>query len=227
MDTPPEVKKEFWRIVREIKRSDAPDEEEIRIAADIRDMLFVIRRGRTYALRSTLGIMFLIGILVSVVPYLYLLSFPLDWTQILVWNMDSWILFAFRFIAVFMGIAFFYPFGRLIAGRLLGIKIMGVCWDDFREPTLRIDYVTFLSLHPSRRKWFFFIGGIWTVITSLIYWIVGMLMAMDFTGMIPLIVLLIFEGGVLLSQKPTYKLGEMGLCNRERKIEREWKRKAE
>lgn len=219
-----ETKKEFWRLVREIKRESHPNPQEIEKAAEIRDELFEIRRGKTYSLKPTLGIMFLIGLVTSVIPFVYLLSLPLNWTQILVWTPENWILFALRFIVVFMGIAFFYPFGRLIAGRILGIRIMGVCWDDFREPTLRIDYVSFLSLSPPKRKWFFFLGGIWTVITSLIYWLIGMIIAMDITGMIPFIVLLMFEGIVILSNRPTYKLGEMGLFNRERKIERAWRK---
>jgi len=218
-----DTKKEFWRIVREIKRDSNPDQQEIIKAAEIRDHLFVIRRGKTYSLRLGLGIMLVLGVLTSVIPYVYLLSFPLDWFSIMSWTMDNWILFVLRFLAVFMGIAFFYPFGRLIAGRLLRIRIMGMCWDDFREPTLKIDYVSFLGLSPSKRKWFFFLGGFWTVITSLVIFISGAIIAMDFTAAIPLIVLLMFEGGVIISKKPTYKLGEMGLFNRERKIEREWK----
>ncbi len=226
-NVPKKTRVGFWKIVREIKRQSNPDHNEIAKAAEIRDILFEIRRGKTYSLKSTLSIQFLIGIIIAIIPYLYLLSFPLDWTQILVWTMDDWIQFGLRFITVFLGIALFYPIGRLIGAKALGIKTMGVCWDDYKEPTIRIDYVTFLSLPPNRRKWFFFIGGIWTVITSLLLWLVGMFFAMDYTALIPLIVLLLFEGAVIASGNPSHTRGEMGSFNRERKIEREWKQLSE
>jgi hypothetical protein len=221
--TPLEAKREFWRIVREIKRESAPDPEEISKAAQIRDILFVVRRGKTYSLRATLGIMFAIGIALSVVPFLYLMTFPLDWMHIMGWTLQEWEIFGLRFLTVFIGVALFYPIGRLIGARLLGIKIMGVCWDDYKEPTLKIDYVSFLGLHPTRRKWFFFAGGIWTAITSLLYWAVGAILSFDFTGLILAVVVLIFEGYVLARGKGTHKLGEMGLYNREKKIEQEWR----
>jgi hypothetical protein len=222
--TPLEVKRAFWRIVREIKRESTPDPEEIMKAAQIRDILFEVRRGKTYALRPALGIMFASGIALSVVPFLYLMTFPLDWMNIVGWTLQEWGVFGLRFLTVFAGVALFYPIGRLVGARLLGIKIMGVCWDDYKEPTLKIDYVSFLGLHPTRRKWFFFAGGIWTAITSLLYWIVGVMLAFDFTGLAFALVILVFEGYVLARGKGSYKLGEMGLYNREKKIEQEWRR---
>lgn len=221
--TPLEVKREFWRIVREIKRESTPNSEEISKAAQIRDILFEVRRGKTYSLRPTLGIMFAFGIVLSIVPFLYLMTFPLNWTSIMVWTIQEWELFGLRFLTVFIGVALFYPIGRLIGARLLGIKIMGVCWDDYKEPTIKIDYVSFLGLHPTKRKWFFFAGGIWTAITSLLYWAVGAILSFDFTGLILAVVILIFEGYVLARGKGTHKLGEMGLYNREKKIEQEWR----
>jgi hypothetical protein len=46
--TPPEIRKQFWRIVRQIKRSPRPDISEVRQAARIRNLLFKVKRGRTY-----------------------------------------------------------------------------------------------------------------------------------------------------------------------------------
>ncbi len=225
--TPLEVKREFWRIVREIKRESSPNPEEISKAAQIRDILFEVRRGKTYSLRPTLGIMFVSGIALSVVPFLYLMTFTLDWMSIMSWTLQEWEIFGLRLLTVFIGVALFYPIGRLIGARLLGIKIMGVCWDDYKEPTLKINYMSFLGLHPTKRKWFFFAGGIWTAITSLLYWAVGAMLALDFTGLILAVAILIFEGYVVARGKGTHKLGEMGLYNREKKIEREWRLKLE
>ena len=223
-DVPPETRKRFWRIVREIKRDPDPDPEEIRKAAEIRDILFEIKRGRTLPLAPTLTGMFLAGIFFSVIPYLYLLTFPLDWFSILSWSLDSWWIFILRFITLFLGITFFYPIGRLIGSKYTGIKVVGVCRDDFYEPTLKIDYVTFLSTPPPKRKWFYFFGGIWTVITSIIYLIVGIIIAMDFTGLLGAMPLFLFEAYVLLTGQATYRRGEMGLFNREKKIERAWRK---
>ncbi len=223
-DIPPETRKRFWRIVREIKRDPHPDPDEIRKAAEIRDILFEAKRGRTLPLAPTLAVMFLMGIVLSVIPYMYLLSRPLDWFSILTWSLDSWWIFILRFICVFIGVAFFYPIGRLIGSKYTGIKVVGVCRDDYYEPTLKVDYVTFLSTPPPKRKWFYFLGGIWTVITSLIYGIVGMILAMDFTGIVGASLFFLFEAYVIVSGQATYKRGEMGLFNRERKIERAWRK---
>ena len=222
-----ELRREFWRLVREIKREPHPDSNEVELAATIREILFEDRRGKTYPLCKSLAIQFSISLLVSTIPYLYLLTFPLDWFSISTWTISNWFLFFLRFITVFLGIALFYPLGRLIGAKLIGIRILGVCWDDFHEPTLKIDYVSFLQTSPPKRKWFFFIGGIWTVITSLLYWIVGMVLSFDYTGFIPMTLILIFEIYVIVSRKATYRLGEMGLFNRERKIEEAWRKKLE
>jgi hypothetical protein len=66
----------------------------------------------------------------------------------------------------------------------------------YSEPTLKIDYESFLLANPHKRKWFFFFAGIWTVITSLALGLVG-----------------------------THNIGgEMAHYNREKKIERAWRR---
>ena len=219
------AKKEFWKLVREIKTESDPDPKEIEIAANIRNILFEKGRGKTYPLHQSLLIQLSIGIFVSIIPFLYLLTLPLDWFSISIWTINDWFTFILRFIAVFLGVSLFYPLGRLIGARLLGIKLLGVCWDDFHEPTLKIDYLSFLHTSPPKRKWFFFMGGIWTVITSLLYGIIGWILAFDFTGFIPMVFILFFEICVIASGKTTYRLGEMGLFNRERKIEKAWRKK--
>ncbi len=217
------TRKHFWRIVRDIKRDPAPSPEEIRKAAEIRDILFEIKRGKTYALWPTLALMFLGGITLSVLPYLYLLGFPLDWGSVLTWSVGDWILLVLRILCVFLGVALFYPIGRLIGSKYTGIRVVGVCRDEYYEPTLKIDYVTFLNTLPSKRKWFFFFGGIWTVITALLYWLVGLVIAFDFSGLVLSLLLFSFEAYVLASGVATRKRGEMGLFNRERKIEQAWR----
>jgi hypothetical protein len=217
-----DTRKYFWKLVRQIKRELQPDNDEVVIAAEIRDILFDVDRGRTFRTSPALLLMTLIG-LGPLFAYFWLLGTPLDWYNILGWSLlDVWNLIL-RFVAVLGVVAFFYPWGRMIAGKVLGIRIMGMCQDHIHEPTLRIDYVTFLKTRPDKRKWFFFFGGLWTAITSFLVGVVGLFLAGDFSGFIPGILILLFEGKVIATGSASMNSGEMGHFNRERKIEKAWK----
>jgi hypothetical protein len=222
-ELPSETRKQFWKIVRQIKRESSPNEEEITKAAVIRDILFEANRGRTYPLGPVLSLEIIIGLL-AVWGYLWALETPLVWTMLLTWDLSNWMTFVLRFLFVFAAIAFLYPIGRVIAGKWAGIKLVGMCRDQYYEPTVKIDYVTFLKAQASKRKWFFFFAGLWTVITSLWLWILGMIVAWDYTALIPAVVLTVFEGAVIISGNPSAARGEMGHYNREKRIERAWKR---
>jgi hypothetical protein len=226
-ENPKNVSKEtrlcFWKIVREIKREPQPNEKEVLLAAEIRNILFASSQGRTYALGPSLGLMAFLGIL-SVLGYVWTLGFHLDWISIISWSPSDWGNFGLRFLFVFAAIAFFYPFGRLIAGRWSGIKIEGMCRDQYYEPTLKIDYVTFLKASASRRKWFFFFAGAWTAITAFLLGIVGLVLNLDFTAVIPAFFIALFEGYVIISGKTKPTGGEMGHYNREKRIENQMKK---
>ena len=222
-EVPSETRKHFWKLVRQIKRNPKPDDQEVLKAAEIRNILFEANRGRTFPLGPVLGLQIVLGLL-ALWGYLWSLETPLDWSGILTWSLSQWFNFGLRFLFVFAIIAFLYPVGRVIAGKWAGIKLEGMCRDELYEPTVKIDYVTFLKAPASKRKWFFFFAGFWTVITSLWVWVVGMLFAMDYTALIPAIVLVLFEGSVVLSGNASPKRGEMGHYNREKKIERVWKK---
>jgi hypothetical protein len=222
-EVPSETRKRFWKIVRQIKRNPRPDEQEVIKAAEIRNVLFEVSRGRTYPLAPVLLLETIIGLL-ALWGYIWALGTPLDWSGILVWSLSDWISFGLRFLFVFAIIAFLYPIGRVIAGKWAGIKLLGMCRDQYYEPTVKIDYVTFLKAPASKRKWFFFFAGFWTVITSLWVWVVGMMLAWDYTALIPAVILLLFEGAVVVSGNPSSTRGEMGHYNREKKIEHVWKK---
>ncbi len=219
-----DTRKFFWKLVRQIKREPSPNEEEIVVAAEVRDLLFEASRGRTFRLGSTLGIMILVG-LVPLLLYLWLLQTPLIWSNILSWTIADFWQLGFRFICIMGVVALFYPLGRLIAGKALGIRLLGICRDQYYEPTIKIDYVTFLKATPPKRKWFFFFAGFWTIITSLALGVIGLILAGDITGFIPAVILLLFEGYVVYSGNPSSTRGEMGHYNREKKIERAWRKK--
>jgi hypothetical protein len=51
-----------------------------------------------------------------------------------------------------------------------------------------------------------------------------MVLAGDYTALIPTIILTLFEGAVVLSGNPSSTRGEMGHYNREKRIEQVWKK---
>ncbi|MFW9800293.1 MAG: hypothetical protein ACFFD9_07650 [Candidatus Thorarchaeota archaeon] len=223
-NVPRETRKSFWRLVRQIKREPFPNDDEIDVAAAVRNILFEVDRGGTYRTGPALAIMTLVGFGIAL-GYLWLLGSPLDWGNVLGWTIADLGQFALRFLCVFGGIAFFYPLGRFIAGKVLGIRIEGMARDEYYEPTLKIDYVSFLKAPVPKRKWFFFFAGIWTIITSLAFGVMGFVVGGDFTAFIPMVLLLIFEGYAVLNGTPKRSFGEMGTYNREKKIERAWRKR--
>lgn len=225
-EVPKDTRKRFWKLVRQIKRNPRPDEQEVIKAAEIRDILFEVNRGKTYSLGPALFLEIILGIL-AVCGYIWLLGTPLEWGGIFTWILSDWITFVLRFLCVFFAIAFLFPIGRVIGGRWAGIKLLGMSTSQRNEPAVRIDYVTFLKAPASKRKWFFFFSGIWNIITSIWLWILGMYLAWDYTALITVILFSLFEGAVVLSGNPSAGYGEMGNYNREKRIEQAWKKNLE
>jgi hypothetical protein len=223
---PHETRKEFWKLVREIKREHSPIEDEVRAAAEVRDLLFDIDRGKTYSIGLWLGLQTAGGV-VAFLVFLYGLATPVNWLMIVSWSLTEIGAVVLRFLGLFFVVALFYPYGRLIAGKALGIKLMGMCWDEYREPTIRIDYVTFLKASPPKRKWFFFISGLWTLSLSLFVGAVGLLFAGDILGLAFGFFLILFYIWVIGSGTTSHGRGEMAHYNREKKIEKAWRKNLE
>lgn len=224
-NVPRETRKYFWKLVRQIKREPEPNDDEIVVAAEVRNILFEVDRGRTYSTGPALAGMTILGV-VSLIAYLWLVGTPLDWSNALGWTLGNLWQFVLRFLCIFFIITFFYPLGRFIAGTALGIRIEGLCRDEYYEPTLKIDYVSFLKASPPKRKWFFFFAGLWTIITSIFTGLMGFFFGGDITPFIPALFLILFEGYVVLTGTPKKSRGEMGHYNREKRIEKAWKKRA-
>ena len=154
-DVSKETRRQFWKLVRQIKRDVEPDTSEVKKATQIRNILFDLDRGRTYSIGPFLGVQTVFGIL-AFLGFLYGLSTTVNWLAIWTWTLTEIVAVIIRFLGLFFVVALFYPYGRLIAGKAFGIKMEVMCFDEFHEPTLKIDYETFLLAKPSRRKWFFF-----------------------------------------------------------------------
>jgi hypothetical protein len=147
--------------------------------------------------------------------------------MILIWSMSDWWIFLRRLGSLLGATFFFYPLGRLIGGKWAGIRIDGMSRGMYGEPTLKIDYESFLLASPSKRKWFFFFAGAWTIITSLALGLVGLLQVGDLCGVLTALFLAVSEGAAIVSGTTKNIGGEMAHYNREKKIEEVWKRSLE
>ena len=223
-DVSKEIRKPFWKLVRQIKREVDPNKAEIEKATEIRNILFNMDRGRIFPIVPYMAIQTTFGILSIILFYIGLLT-PVDWFNIFSWQFDEVAAVLVRFFGLFFIVAFFYPYGRLIAGKVLGIKSEAVCFDEYKEPTIKIDYETFLLASPSKRKWYFFFSGLWTLITSMICGTLGWVLASDILGYTFSLFLIIFYLHVISSGATKHSRGEMAHYNREKKIEKAWQKK--
>ena len=210
------TKRKFWRIVGAIKRNPHPSEENITLASEIRDILYHHRLGYPKSLKW-LGLWVVFGAS-CVIAYLWTLIFPIWFTGDP--TTDIWIMLFLRYSSFFGAIFGFYPFGRLLAGSVLGIKLDGITRDIYYLPTLKVNYPTYLKAKPTHRMWFFFFAGLWTVITGAWVGILGWIVGGEWIGLVSTIILGILEGvGIHYGGKWA---GEMGHFKRERLIVKDW-----
>jgi len=214
---------QFWKLVRQIKRERDPDRAEIKIATKIRNNLFERKTSKVYPLSWFLAGETVFGIL-FVMMYICALFIPVSWFNMLSWGLFEIFVILVRFLGLFIAIALFYPYGRLMAGAANGIKFDGMYFSHQKEPGLKIEYESFLKAKPSNRKWFFFFSGLWTLIVAFGFGLLGWLLAGDIIGFAVSAVFLCFYGYVIGSGNPKNSRGEMGHYNREKKIERTWKK---
>ncbi len=208
----------FWRIVGEIKRDPHPSTDEITLASEIRNILYHHRLGFPKSLRWLL-LWFVFAALCLFVYLWAIVAIPVFTGNEMV---DLWILLVVRYSAFGGTIFGFYPFGRLIAGAVLGIKLDGITRDIYYLPTLKINYETYLRVAPPRRMWFFFFAGIWTVITGGWVGALGWVIGYEWVGLLMTVILGLLEGaGIHYGGKWA---GEMGHFKRERKVVEDWRR---
>ena len=216
------TRKQFWKLVRQIKRERNPDRAEIKVATKIRNILFERKTSRVYDLGWFLVGELVFGILFGLV-YVAALNIPVSWFNILSWGFFEIFVILLRFFSLFALIALWYPYGRLMAGTGYGIKFDGMYFSAQKEPGLKIEYESFLKAKPAKRKWFFFWSGLWTLIIAFGFGLLGWLFASDIIGFAISAVFLCFYGYVIGSGTPKNSRGEMGHYNREKKIESAWK----
>ena len=214
---------QFWKLVRQIKRERNPDRAEIKIATKIRNILFERKTARVYSLGVFLLGELVFGIIFGLL-YVGALTIPVSWSNILLWSIFEIFVVLVRFFSLFLIIALWYPYGRLMAGTAFGIKFDGMYFSHQKEPGLKIEYESFLKAKPSNRKWFFFFSGLWTLILAFGFGLLGWVYAGDIIGFAVSVVFICFYAYVIGSGTPKNSRGEMGHYNREKKIERAWKK---
>ena len=219
-----DTRKRFWRLVRQIKREHDPNLDEIKVTTEIRNIMFNERTANVYSLRGYVIATTILGVLFSAM-YIYACLIQVSWFNILSWTIFDILVIIVRFFGIFIAIAFFYPYGRLIGGAVFGIRFDGMYFSHQKEPGLKIEYESFLKATPSNRKWLFFVSGLWTFLTALTLAIIGFILAGDFLGIILCGFFVCFYGYVLGTGSPSNSSGEMGHYNREKKIEAAWKKK--
>ena len=212
------TRRRFWRIVGRIKRTSTPDERVVRKAAEIRDILYEHKLGKPRRL-GWLTLWFISGVLCV---YLHIWAVTVGPAYTGDFLHDFVVVMGLRGMTVAGAVGSFYPFGRLLAGKLTGIRFDGITRDIYYLPTLKINYVSYLKASPPRRQWFFFLAGAWTVITATWVGLLGFILASEWIGLAIAAFLAISEAiGAVVGGKWA---GEMGHFKRERRIVRDWKK---
>ena len=209
----PKIRRQFWRIVSQIKRMESPDSDLIAAAAKVRNLLYEQRLGRSISL-NWLVVWFLAG--VSFVSYYF-------WLLLIEGQVTGRLLDDYDLGALVAGAMFFlYPFGRLIAGRLMGIRFDGISRDIYYLPTLKINYPTYLHAPPPNRLWFFFLAGFWTAFVMICIGFIGYLLSGEWTALAIGLVLAFLEAlAAIIGGKWG---GELGHFHRELRVVRDWKK---
>jgi hypothetical protein len=206
------IRPKFWRLVSQIKRMPSPSPAIIEEASKARNLLYRLKLGRTISLRWL--VLWLIGGISFTLYYLRALLYTGRPTGDLFEDAQLGAIVAG---AMF----FFYPFGRIIAGKLTGIRFDGISRDIYYLPTLKINYPSYLQAPPQYRLWFFFLSGYWTATCMILIGYVGFLIKGEWMAMAFGLILAIAETlGAITGGKWA---GELGHFHRELKIVRDWK----
>jgi len=210
-NVPKKVKKRFWKIVGQIKRTSNPDRKLVTKASKIRDLLYSQKYGGSIPLWLALPFLLFLGVICL---YGFIYAVLND-----VWGGIG----GYRHFTIWWTMCFLYPFGRFIAGKFTGIKFDGYAIGSLIFPTLKINYPSYLTTSPPKRKWFFFFSGAWTTIVMGIMGIFGYLILRDTILLVPFVFTTIAYIPSAMGFLGKYG-GEMWNFHRERKIVRDWRR---
>ncbi|MFX1565379.1 MAG: hypothetical protein ACFFCH_05260 [Promethearchaeota archaeon] len=219
----PKVRRDFWRIVGQLKRQNPRelDEEVIEKTTAIRNRLF--KQEIAISVGRGLVLYFLV-FLFSILAYLWvLLYFEITLAQfitllpfivILVLNIVLGVLSIF----VVYGS---YPLGRYLGGIIARVKFEGLYRYSPGELGLKIEYTSYLRTTPSRRKWVFGFPIIW--VFGIIFILLPITWLANPSGIYtPIIIIILFAIFYIFIYYQ--KTGEIYRFVRELRIAREVKR---
>jgi len=208
-NVPSDVKKRFWKLVGQIKRTPNPDNEIVTKASEIRDLLYTGSYGGSIPLWIILPILFILAVACE---YTFFYSVIYD---------SSRTIGEYQYWSIWWTMCLLYPFGRLIAGTFTGIKLDSFVVSPLIFPTLKVNYPSYLNTSPPKRQWFFLFAGAWTSIVTAMLGISRYIITASLFSFHAFIILFILEiiaaTGVLGRWG-----GEMNNFHRERKIVHDW-----
>ncbi|WP_455369055.1 hypothetical protein [[Eubacterium] cellulosolvens] len=210
-NVPSNVKKRFWKIVGQIKRTPNPDKKIVEKASEIRDLLYASSYGGSIPLWIILPILLILAVACE---YTFFISVLYDLPGAIG---------GYQYWSIWWTMVFLYPFGRLIAGKFTGIKFDGFVLSPLIFPTLKVNYPSYLNTSPPKRQWFFLFAGMWTSIVTGILGInryIALANLFSFHAFIILFISEIIAATGVLGQLG----GEMNNFHRERKIVRDWRK---
>jgi len=210
-NVPSDVKKRFWKLVGQIKRTPHPDKEIVAKISEIRNLLYTSNYGGSIPLWIILPTLLILTISCE---YIFFLSVLYD---------SPGAIDGYQYWSIWWTMCFLYPFGRLISGTFTGIKLDGFVLSPLIFPTLKVDYLSYLNTSPPKRQWFFLFAGAWTSI------ITGILGIMRYIGTVNLFsfhaFIILFISEIIAATGVLGKLGgEMNNFHRERKLVNDWRK---
>ncbi|MFW9935703.1 MAG: hypothetical protein ACFFDU_09430 [Candidatus Thorarchaeota archaeon] len=217
------VRKDFWRIVGQIKRKNSIelDDEIIERTTAIRNRLFkqdiVISVGKGLALYFLLFFFSFLGYLWVLVYFETTLAQFIILPSLIVFVTLNFVL---GVISIFVAYGS-YPLGRYFGGCIARVKFEGLYRYSPGELGLKIEYRSYLRTTSSRRKWVFGFPIIW--VFGILFILLAITWVFNFSGIYaPLIIIIMFAIFYVLIY--FRRIGELYRFVRELRIAREVKR---
>jgi len=157
----------FWKLVDEVKKNKELAGEFAGIIGKIDSKLFdsKIKRRLSYSAGTVVE---LFGALIGIVILIYAVK-----TQQRVAESISALLYLFSAIALMTAL---HPISHSIAGKIYGIKLNFYFLNGplLIEPTLKVDYESYIKAEPKSRAMFHLAGAINSTVTTLLVFVVSL-----------------------------------------------------
>ncbi|NHJ33188.1 MAG: hypothetical protein FK732_10015 [Asgard group archaeon] len=209
INIPSDIKKRYWKLVGQIKRTPNPNKEIVAKASEIRELLYSHQYGPS--IPSWI-----------ILPILLILAITCEYTffYAVIYNLSGAI-DGYKYWSIWWTMVFLYPFGRLTAGIFTKIKFDNFVLTPVFFPNLKVNYQSYLNTSPPKRQWFFLFCGLWSPIVTGILGITRYIVTVNLFSLHAFIIMFIVE---IISATGVFGKwgGEMNNFHRERKIVHDW-----